>query len=297
VKPGSTASLDPGFTPSLHRKASAMSNTVIDVVKLSKTFDTGTRALRDVTLQIPTGQMVALIGLSGSGKSTLMRHLNGLTSPTSGDVWVLDTHINTASKKQLREVRRHIGFIFQQFGLVGRITALENVLSGALGSLTGPRIGVGSYPLKLRKLALEHLDRVGMADYAFQRADTLSGGQMQRVAIARSLMQQPSVMLADEPVASLDPESSAQVMEILLRVAKEENLTVLVTLHQVELALGWAERIIGLRDGEVVLDDAPKKIGKKKVMEVYQRVATDDVNLEEITQESIRALEAMKDAQ
>ena len=274
-----------------------MSNTVIDVVKLSKTFDTGTRALRDVTLQIPTGQMVALIGLSGSGKSTLMRHLNGLTSPTSGDVWVLDTHINTASKKQLREVRRHIGFIFQQFGLVGRITALENVLSGALGSLTGPRFGVGSYPLKLRKLALEHLDRVGMADYAFQRADTLSGGQMQRVAIARSLMQQPSVMLADEPVASLDPESSAQVMEILLRVAKEENLTVLVTLHQVELALGWAERIIGLRDGEVVLDDAPKKIGKKKVMEVYQRVATDDVNLEEITQESIRALEAMKDAQ
>jgi phosphonate transport system ATP-binding protein len=135
-----------------------------------------------------------------------------------------------------------------------------------------------------------------MADYAFQRADTLSGGQMQRVAIARSLMQQPSVMLADEPVASLDPESSAQVMEILLRVAKEEALTVLVTLHQVELALGWAERIIGLRDGEVVLDDAPKKIGKKKVMEVYQRVATDDVDVAEITQESIRALEAMKDA-
>jgi phosphonate transport system ATP-binding protein len=155
---------------------------------------------------------------------------------------------------------------------------------------------VGSYPLRYRKRALEHLDRVGMADYAFQRADTLSGGQMQRVAIARSLMQQPSVMLADEPVASLDPESSAQVMEILLRVAQEESLTVLVTLHQVELALGWAERIIGLRDGEVVLDDAPKKIGKKKVMEVYQRVATSAVDIEEITQESIRALEAMKDA-
>lgn len=273
-----------------------MTSTVINVANLSKTFDTGTQALRNVSIQIPEGQMVALIGLSGSGKSTLMRHLNGLTSPTAGDAWVLDTHINTASKKQLREVRRHIGFIFQQFGLVGRITALENVLSGALGSLTGPRFGVASYPLKFRKQALEHLDRVGMADYAFQRADTLSGGQMQRVAIARSLMQQPSVMLADEPVASLDPESSAQVMEIMLRVATEENLTVLVTLHQVELALGWAERIIGLRDGEVVLDDAPKKIGKKKVMEVYQRVATDDVDVEEITQESIRALEAMKDA-
>lgn len=273
-----------------------MTSSVINVANLSKTFDTGTQALRNVSIQIPEGQMVALIGLSGSGKSTLMRHLNGLTSPSAGDVWVLNTHINTASKKQLREVRRHIGFIFQQFGLVGRITALENVLSGALGSLTGPRFGVASYPLKFRKQALEHLDRVGMADYAFQRADTLSGGQMQRVAIARSLMQQPSVMLADEPVASLDPESSAQVMEIMLRVATEENLTVLVTLHQVELALGWAERIIGLRDGEVVLDDAPKKIGKKKVMEVYQRVATDDVDVEEITQESIRALEAMKDA-
>lgn len=273
-----------------------MSDIVIDVVNLSKTFETGTRALRNVSLQVPKGQMVAMIGLSGSGKSTLMRHLNGLTSPTSGDVWVLGTHINTASKKQLREARRHIGFIFQQFGLVGRITAMENVLSGSLGSLFGPRFGVGSYPLRYRKDALEHLDRVGMADYAFQRADTLSGGQMQRVAIARSLMQQPSVMLADEPVASLDPESSAQVMEILLRVAKEENLTVLVTLHQVELALGWAERIVGLRDGEVVLDDAPKKIGKKKVMEVYQRVAPDDVDVEEIAQESIRALEAMKNA-
>lgn len=273
-----------------------MTHALIDVTNLTKTFETGTTALREVNLQIHEGQMVALIGLSGSGKSTLMRHLNGLTKPTSGDVWVLDTHINTASNKALREARRHIGFIFQQFGLVGRITAIENVLSGALGSLRGPRFGVSSYPLALRKRALENLDRVGLADFAFQRADTLSGGQMQRVAIARSLMQQPKVMLADEPVASLDPESSAQVMEILLRVAQEENLTVLVTLHQVELALGWAERIIGLRDGEVVLDDAPKKIGKKKVMEVYQRVAPADVDVDEITQESIRAMEAKKHA-
>jgi len=273
-----------------------MSHALIDVSNLTKTFETGTTALRDVSIQIHQGQMVALIGLSGSGKSTLMRHLNGLTKPTSGEVWVLDTHINTASSKQLREARRDIGFIFQQFGLVGRITAIENVLSGALGSLRGPRFGVRSYPLASRQRALENLDRVGLADFAFQRADTLSGGQMQRVAIARSLMQQPKIMLADEPVASLDPESSAQVMEILLRIAQEEQLTVLVTLHQVELALGWAERIIGLRDGEVVLDDAPKKIDKKKVMEVYQRVATADVDVDEITQESIRAMEAKKDA-
>lgn len=267
-----------------------MSHALIDVSHLTKTFDTGTTALRDVSLQIHKGQLVALIGLSGSGKSTLMRHLNGLTLPTSGDVWVLDTHINAASKRELRAARRHIGFIFQQFGLVGRLTAIENVLSGALGSLRGPRFGVASYPLRLRTQALEHLDRVGLADFAFQRADTLSGGQMQRVAIARSLMQQPKVMLADEPVASLDPESSAQVMEIMLRIAQEESLTVLVSLHQVELALGWAERIIGLRDGEVVLDDTPTTIDKKKVMEVYQRVASEGVDVDEIARESIRAM-------
>jgi phosphonate transport system ATP-binding protein len=231
--------------------------------------------------------MMALIGLSGSGKSTLMRHLNGLTQPTTGDIHVLGTHVNSANPRELRALRRQVGFIFQQFGLVGRLTAIENVLSGALGSISGPRFGVGSYKLDLRKQAMEHLDRVGLADYAFQRADTLSGGQMQRVAIARSLMQKPSLMLADEPVASLDPESSAQVMDIMLRIAKEEHLTVVVTLHQVELAMGWADRIVGLRDGVVVLDDEPKKIGTKKVMEVYQRVTPEGMNAEELAKESL----------
>ena len=268
---------------------------VIRVENLTKQFDTGTVALDDVSLTVPKGQMMALIGLSGSGKSTLMRHLNGLTLPTSGDVYVLDTHVNQASKRELRAVRHQVGFIFQQFGLVGRLTAIENVLSGALGSLRGPRFGVASYPMALRKKAMEHLDRVGLAEYAFQRADTLSGGQMQRTAIARSLMQNPSIMLADEPVASLDPESSAQVMDIMLRIAKEENLTVVVTLHQVELAMGWADRIVGLRDGVVVLDDEPKKLGKKKVMEVYQRVAPEGVNAEQLAKESIGKIEAMRD--
>jgi phosphonate transport system ATP-binding protein len=273
-----------------------MAEMVIRVEKLTKQFDTGTVALNNVSLEVPKGQMMALIGLSGSGKSTLMRHLNGLTLPTEGDVYVLGTHVNKASKQQLRAVRHQVGFIFQQFGLVGRLTAIENVLSGALGSLRGPRFGVGSYPLALRKQALEHLDRVGLADYAFQRADTLSGGQMQRTAIARSLMQNPSIMLADEPVASLDPESSAQVMDIMLRIAKEEHLTVVVTLHQVELALGWADRIVGLRDGIVVLDDEPKKIGKKKVMEVYQRVTPQGLDAEKLARESIQNLEALKNA-
>lgn len=273
-----------------------MSEAVIKVENLTKRFETGTVALKNVSLEVPKGQMIAMIGLSGSGKSTLMRHLNGLTKPTSGDIFVLGTHVNTADKRELRQVRHKVGFIFQQFGLVGRITAIENVLSGALGSLRGPRFGVASYPLALRKRALDHLDRVGLADYAFQRADTLSGGQMQRTAIARSLMQNPQIMLADEPVASLDPESSAQVMAIMLRIAKEESLTVVVTLHQVELALGWADRIVGLRDGEVVLDDAPKKIGKKKVMEVYQRVAPEGEDAEKLAAESMHNLEKLKNA-
>lgn len=245
---------------------------VITVDSVSKVFDTGTKALKKVSLTIGEGELVALIGLSGSGKSTLMRHLNGLAQPTSGDIHVLGTHVNSANRRELRRLRRDIGFVFQQFGLVGRITALENVLSGALGSLVGPRFGVRAYPLRLREQAMEHLDRVGLADYAFQRADTLSGGQMQRVAIARSLMQSPKVMLADEPVASLDPESSAQVMDMLVTIVKEEHLTVLVSLHQVELAMGWATRIIGLRDGKVVLDAPARGLNEADVMDVYRRV-------------------------
>jgi phosphonate transport system ATP-binding protein len=215
---------------------------------------------------------LSLIGLSGSGKSTLMRHLNGLHKPTSGSVKVLGTEVSSASNRELRAVRRNVGFVFQQFGLVGRATCLENVLSGALGRLGGPRYGVWSYPKQLRREAFDHLDRVGLAPQAYQRADTLSGGQMQRVAIARTIMQQPEILLADEPVASLDPESSAQVLELMLQVATEEKMTIIVTLHQVELAMGWAHRIVGLRDGRVVLDRDATGLSQADVMDVYRRV-------------------------
>jgi phosphonate transport system ATP-binding protein len=244
----------------------------VDVHNVTKVFPNGTRALHDVSLSVPEGQMIALVGLSGSGKSTLLRHLNGLLLPTSGTVRTLSTDVGGASRRELRELRRDVGFVFQQFGLVGRISAMENVLSGALGSLKGPRFGVSMYPKALRRQALENLDRVGLADQAFQRADTLSGGQMQRVAIARSLMQSPKLLLADEPVASLDPESSSQVMDILFRIVIEDQLTVICTLHQVELAMGWAKRIVGLRDGVVVLDQLVSDIEQSDVMEVYRRV-------------------------
>ncbi len=245
---------------------------LVSLAGVSKRFPNGTLALDKVSLEIPEGQLLSLIGLSGSGKSTLLRHVNGLLRPTSGVVEVNGTQVSSASNRELRKVRRDIGFVFQQFGLVGRTTCLENVLNGALGSLKGPRYGVWSYPKSLRSQAFDQLDRVGLASQAYQRADTLSGGQMQRVAIARSLMQRPKIMLADEPVASLDPESSAQVLDLLLRVSIEDGMTVVVTLHQVELALGWATRIVGLRDGKVVLDRDATTLKQEDVMEVYQRV-------------------------
>lgn len=245
---------------------------LVSLAGVSKRFPNGTLALDNVSLDIPEGQLLSLIGLSGSGKSTLLRHVNGLLRPTSGVVQVMGTRVSSAPNRELRKVRRDIGFVFQQFGLVGRTTCLENVLNGALGSLKGPRYGVWSYPKSLRSQAFDQLDRVGLANQAYQRADTLSGGQMQRVAIARSLMQRPKIMLADEPVASLDPESSAQVLDLLLRVSIEDGMTVVVTLHQVELALGWATRIVGLRDGRVVLDRDATTLKQEDVMEVYQRV-------------------------
>jgi phosphonate transport system ATP-binding protein len=176
-----------------------------------------------------------------------------------------------ARGKDLRDLRDRVGFIFQQFGLVGRLSVLENVLAGALGRLRFPRYGVLAYPRRLRQEAVGHLERVGLDDKAWQRADTLSGGQQQRVAIARTLMQQPVVVLADEPVASLDPESSATVMSLLLRICREDHLTVIASLHQVELALGWADRMVGLRDGRIVLDAAASDMTQASIMEIYRR--------------------------
>jgi phosphonate transport system ATP-binding protein len=242
---------------------------VVCLEQLTKVFGQ-TTALDRVDLTVPAGQMLAILGPSGSGKSTLLRTLNGLVAPTSGTVRVLGCDVGHARGSQMRALRRRAGFIFQQFGLVGRLTVLENVLSGALGRIRFPRFGVLSYPRSLRLEALAQLERVGLGARAFQRSDTLSGGQQQRAAIARTLMQHPVVLLADEPVASLDPESSAAVMELLLRICQEEHLTVIASLHQVELARGWADRMVGLRDGRTVLDARPQDVTSEEIMEIYR---------------------------
>mgnify|MGYP003627241999 CR=1 FL=1 len=247
---------------------------VVHVRGLRKEFDGGrVVALDDVSFSVPEGQLLVIIGLSGSGKSTLLRHLNGLHQPTAGSVEVMGTNVVAASGKELRHLRRDVGFVFQQFNIVGRLSCIENVLTGALGALNGPRFGARMYPKELRRRAIEQLARVGLADRAWQRTDTLSGGQQQRVAIARTLMQRPRIVLADEPVASLDPEISGQVMDVLFRCCVEDNITVLCSLHQVDLAVDWAHRLLGLRDGKVVLDSpVDGSIDHARIMEVYQRL-------------------------
>ncbi|MGW9168157.1 phosphonate ABC transporter ATP-binding protein [Agromyces sp. NPDC055658] len=257
---------------------------LIEIEGLTKSFGT-TVALRDASLQVARGEIVVLLGLSGSGKSTLLRHLDGLETPTSGSVRVLGQEVPRLSGRRLRALRSRIGFVFQQFELVPSLTVLENVLTGALAELRGPRLGLLSYPRRLKLAALGHLDRVGLLDRAYQRADTLSGGQQQRVAIARALMQDPEILLADEPVASLDPESSEQVMALIREIAMDAGLTVVCSLHQVDLALSWGDRIVGLRHGEVVLDTPASGLTKAEVMEIYGRVATATAELEAIERE------------
>ena len=253
-----------------------MSDTpAIKLTDVSKQFGP-TTALDTVSLSVSAGEIVVLLGLSGSGKSTLLRHLNGLETASAGDVSVFGASLAGARGGQLRGIRRRIGFIFQQFELVGPSSVLENVLTGALATLRGPRLGLLSYPRGLRVRALELLAEVGLEHVAFQRADTLSGGQQQRVAIARAVMQDPEILLADEPVASLDPESSQQVMALIREIAERRGLTVVCSLHQVELALAWADRIVGLRHGRVVLDQGAGTLDADSVMQVYRQVAVDE---------------------
>ncbi|WP_422936302.1 phosphonate ABC transporter ATP-binding protein [Sinomonas sp. P47F7] len=268
------------------------SPTASPVVRLSGvTKDFGsTRALSSVDLTVQRGEVVVLLGLSGSGKSTLLRHLDGLETPTSGSVEVLGRNVPALKARELRQMRARMAMIFQQFELVASLTVLENVLTGALAQLKGPRLGLWAYPRKLRLEALTHLDRVGLLEKAYQRADQLSGGQQQRVAIARALMQRPEILLADEPVASLDPESSESVMRLIREIAADDGLTVVCSLHQVDLALGWGDRIVGLRHGEVVLDTPAVGLSKDQVMEIYGRVATSTAELHAIESE-------LKDAQ
>ncbi|UOR01920.1 phosphonate ABC transporter ATP-binding protein [Leucobacter allii] len=225
--------------------------------------------LDGVDLAVDPGQFVALVGPSGAGKSTLLRLINGSVRAASGTVSVLGTDPAACGARALQALRTRVGFVFQQFGLVGRLSAMENVLMGSLGSLRLPRYGVASYGKALREQAATHLNRVGLGEQRFQRCDTLSGGQQQRVAIARTLMQNAELVLADEPVASLDPSSSVAVLDMLKRLSAEDGFTVLCSLHQVDLALQVSDRVVAVREGSFVIDRATAETSEEQIRAVY----------------------------
>ena len=231
---------------------------MIRIRRLSKDYPGGTRALDDVDLDIPDGEFVALIGPSGAGKSSLLRCVNGLVAPTSGEV-IVDGHaVTSAPDESVRQVRASIGFVFQQFNLLRRLTVLQNVLIGRLAHASRWRSLIGWFDQVDVARARAVLERIGLDGLADRRVDTLSGGQQQRVAIARALVQAPRIILADEPMASLDPALSRTVMELLRRINLEDGITVITSLHVLGLARDYGRRIIALRDGRIVHDGPPE---------------------------------------
>ena len=246
---------------------------MLQIKNLSKVYADGTRALNDVSFSIPKGEFVAVIGLSGSGKSTMLRCINRLIEPTGGEIWWDDVQLSHVTGEELRRARRRIGMIFQHFNLVDRSTVLRNVLSGRLGYVNPIASVLGRFPEADRKRAYASLERVGISDKAQNRADELSGGQRQRVGIARALMQEPELILAAEPVASLDTALAHSIMRYLQKINQEDGLTVMCSLHFLDLVQQYSTRAIALNDGKLVFDGRPDEIDDAKFVEIYGQEA------------------------
>jgi phosphonate transport system ATP-binding protein len=242
----------------------------------SVTYPGGVHALRNLTLEIPDGQMAVIVGLSGAGKSTLIRAINGLVPLTEGDVTIDGVSVRDATGKELREIRSRIGMIFQTFNLVKRTSVLNNVLMGRLHGAGTMRSLLGWYRPEDVEVGMQSLERVGIVEKAYVRASNLSGGQQQRVGIARALAQEPTIILADEPVASLDPPTSHVVMRDLQRINRELGITTIVNLHFLDLAKVYGERIIGLRGGELVYDGTAEAANEHVFRDIYGRSLTAD---------------------
>ena len=226
---------------------------MLEVRNLTKVYGDGTIALRNISFQVEDGEFLAIIGLSGSGKSTLLRCINRLIEPTEGSVIWNGVELTNLKGGQLRKVRRQIGMVFQQFNLVKRSSVLTNVLAGRLGyTSTWSSLAVGAFSKEDHEKATQALDRLDITDQAHKRADELSGGQQQRVGVARALMQDPKMILADEPVASLDPVLAHSILRHIERLNQEDGITILCSLHYLDLVQRYATRVIGLRDGEIV---------------------------------------------
>ena len=243
---------------------------MIEFHNVSKRYPNGFEALKDINLKIGQGEFVAVIGLSGAGKSTLIRTINRMHDITGGTLTVDGINVMELQGKSLRAFRRKIGMIFQSFNLITRTTVIKNVLTAFVPELPWWRAFLGIFKREEKIAALEALDKMGILDKAFVRADQLSGGQQQRVALARTLAQNPQIILADEPVASLDPVTARQVMDDFQRINRDMNITVIINIHHVELALQYASRVIGIREGRIVYDGPAAQVTQQILDDIYQ---------------------------
>lgn len=242
---------------------------LLQVNNLCKEYTGGTKALDDISFSVDEKEFVTIIGPSGAGKSTLLRCFNKLIDYTDGEIIFDNKVIKDVKKKDLRKLRTNIGMIFQHYNLVDRLSVIENVLHGRLGYKSSIVGAMGLYSEKEKQDAFNILKKLGLKDQAYKRCDQLSGGQKQRVGIARALIQNPKLLLCDEPIASLDPSSSKIIMDQIKKINKEMNITCILNLHQVDVAINYSDRIIGINGGRIVFDGMPSELTKEKVHEIY----------------------------
>ena len=251
---------------------------LLEFKNVSKTYNNGTKALQNVDLSIEQGEFVAIIGLSGAGKSTLLRAINKMHPITSGELFVNGVDVSKLKGKELRKFRRKIGMVFQSFNLVKRTSVINNVLTSKVADMNIFQSLLGIYSKKDKIEALEALEKVDILEKAYIRADQLSGGQQQRVALARTLAQNPNVILADEPVASLDPIMAASVMNDFKKINRDLNITIIINIHHVDLALKYADRVVGIKAGQIIYDGPSSEVSHDVLTEIYGReLAADEL--------------------
>jgi phosphonate transport system ATP-binding protein len=256
-----TASTSPGQPEGQQRS--------LRIEHLSKAYVPGKPVLNDISFSVEGQNSVAIIGPSGTGKSTLIRCVNKLIAPTSGQIYVSGENITRLRGRELRHARRKIGMVFQEFNLVERLSVMENVLSGRLGYVSALRAWRRAYPQSDIDRAFDLLESIGLIDFYRQRADSLSGGQRQRVGIARAIMQAPHILLADEPTSSLDPKTSVEIMEVLVKLSEQHNIPLIINIHDVELAKRFTTRIIGISRGLIVYDGRPDQLSNEHLKTIY----------------------------
>lgn len=265
----STITLERPIKQAMMKEAPIATETVLELRNIAKSYDMKTLIIQDIDLQLKQGEFVSIIGPSGAGKSTLLRCINRMIEPTSGDILFDGMNITQLNKASLRKQRTKIGMVFQHYNLVSRLTVFENVLHGRFGYKSTLQGILGLYTEEEKMLALSILEKLGMKEHVYKRCDQLSGGQKQRVGIARALVQQPKLLLCDEPIASLDPNSSKVIMDHLKEISQSMGITVLVNLHQVDVALKYSDRIIGLNRGSKLFDDLPKRLSQMDIHAIY----------------------------